>query len=120
MASTSERKNWETFLRRPGDLKEGMEIPLVLRDLTPGRKKYGMRHVVAVVSRRPEDLPQMDSLTVRTIIGVFLPEPWGVKVIRDLPIELPGQPYRDFFAALKNVGEKKLNRKDTIRNRRPL
>ena len=92
---------WETFVRRPGDLKEEVEIPLVLRDLTPGRRKYRWCHVVAVVSRRPEELRSMDTLRVRTVVGVLLPEPLGVRILRELPIELSGSPYRDFFQALK-------------------
>ena len=107
MASPNERKTWETFLRRPDDLKEGVEIPLVLRDLNPGRQKYGMRHVLAIVSRKPEDLRQMDKLQVRTVVGVLLPEQWGVKILRDLPIELPGKPYHDFFEALRTAASMK-------------
>jgi len=105
MASTSKRKIWETFLRRAGDLKVGVEVPLVLRDLNPGRKKYEMRHVVAIVSGQP-DVPDSDELRVRTVVGVLLPERWSIKTLRDLPIELPGQPYQDFFAALKKAAEK--------------
>ena len=99
MASGSDRKVWETFLRRPNDLKEAGEVPLVLRDLTPGRKKYRMRHVVAVVTRKPEE--GLDVLRVRTVVGVLLPETWGINIIRELPIEVPGAPYRDFYQALK-------------------
>lgn len=101
MASTNERRSWETFVRRPTDLREGVELPLALRDLNPGRKKYSMRHVMATVSRNPKDLPQMDTLSVRTVVGVLLPEIWGITILRDLPIELPGKPYHDFFASLK-------------------
>ncbi|MBI2361101.1 MAG: hypothetical protein HYV04_19715 [Deltaproteobacteria bacterium] len=103
MASTSERKSWETFVRRPGDIKEGVEIPLVLRDLSPGRKKYSMRHVVAILSRIPQDLSAMDTLYVRTVVGVRLPDAWGVEILRELPIEIPGRPYKDFFAALNTA-----------------
>jgi len=98
MASGSDRRIWETFLRRPHDLKEGVEIPLVLRDLAPGKKKYQMRHVVAVMSRKPEE--GMDVLRVRTVVGVLLPEIWGVKIVRELPIEMPGRPYKDFYESL--------------------
>ncbi len=99
MVSGSDRQIWETFLRRPHDLKEAVEIPLVLRDLIPGKKKYQMRHVVAVVSRKPEE--GMDVLRVRTVVGVLLPEIWGVRIVRELPIEIPGRPYKDFYVALK-------------------
>ncbi len=43
----------------------------------------------------------MDTLQVRTVVGVLLPEPFGVRIMRDLPIEIPGSPYRDFFQALE-------------------
>lgn len=101
MASTNERRSWETFVRRPGDLREGVELPLALRDLNPGRKKYTVRHVVAAVSRNPEEMRHMDTLFVRTVVGALLPEAWGITILRDLPIELPGRPYQDFFASLK-------------------
>ncbi|MDP6559480.1 MAG: phenylphosphate carboxylase subunit gamma [Candidatus Binatia bacterium] len=101
MASSSERQVWETFVRRLGELKEGIEIALVLRDLTPGPKKYQMRHVVAVVNRDPSEMDLMHTLKVRTVVGVLLPDSWGVKVVRDLPIELDGKPYGDFYQALK-------------------
>ena len=100
MDSNRKKQIWETFVRRPGDLKEGVESALSLRDLTPGRRKYQFRNVVAVVSRRPEDLRSMDTLQVRTVVGVLLPELFGVRIIRDLPIEISGNPYRDFFKAL--------------------
>jgi hypothetical protein len=99
MASKTEKQVWETFVRRPGDLKEGDEIPMVLRDLTPGKKKYRMRHVMAEVRRDAREA--MDVLRVRTVVGVQLPESWGIRILRVLPIELQGKPYRDFYEALK-------------------
>lgn len=105
MASTNEPRVWETFLRRPSDLKEGIETALVLRDLNPGRRKYALRHVVAIVSRNPEEISTMDKLKVRTVVGVELPGSWGITILKDLPIELPGRPYHDFFAALRAGAE---------------
>lgn len=106
MAMINERGCWETFVRRPGELTEGTEIPLVIRDLRPGREKYRMRHVVASLSRDPRELARMDTLYVRTVVGVRLTEPWGIRILRDLPIEISGKPYQDFFAALKSAAEK--------------
>ncbi len=106
MASKTEKQIWETFLRRPGDLIEEVETPMVLRDLAPGRKKYRMRHVVATVSHRPEESTSMDELRVRTVVGVLLPETWGVRIIRELPTELPGRPYHDFYQALRGAAKK--------------
>ncbi|HEU4340621.1 MAG TPA: phenylphosphate carboxylase subunit gamma [Candidatus Binatia bacterium] len=102
MASRIEKQIWETFVRRPGDLKDGVEMPMVLRDLNPGREKYRMRHVVAVASRDPK-AASMDLLRVRTVVGVLLPETWSVRIVRELPIELPGRPYHDFYEALRNA-----------------
>ncbi|MGE5302133.1 MAG: phenylphosphate carboxylase subunit gamma [Alphaproteobacteria bacterium] len=104
MASKTEKQVWETFVRRPGDLKEGDEISMALRDLTPGRKKYRMRHVVATLRRDARE--GMDLLRVRTVVGVQLPETWGVRILRDLPIEIQGKPYRDFYQALKAAAAK--------------
>jgi hypothetical protein len=103
MASKSEKGIWETFVRRPGDFKEGVEIPMVLRDLGPGRKKYQMRHVIAVVSQQTPETAEIDELRIRTVVGVLLPETYAIKILRDLPIELPGVPYHDFYDALKRA-----------------
>jgi hypothetical protein len=62
-----------------------------------------MRHAVAVGSRKPQDKENMVLLHVRTVVGVRLPETWGVKIVRDLPTELPGKPYHDFYEALKKA-----------------
>jgi hypothetical protein len=103
MVSKDDRKEWETFVRRPSELGEGKEVPLVIRDLSPGKKKYRMRHVVGTLSRKPEQMSRMDRLYVRTVVGVLLPEPWGISIVRELPIEVSGKPYRDFYQALKAV-----------------
>lgn len=104
MALKTERQVWETFVRRPGDLKEGEEVPMVLRDLTPGKKKYQMRHVIATVHRDTQDAT--DLLRVRTVVGVLLAGTWGIEITRELPIELSGMPYHDFYQALKVAAEK--------------
>jgi len=100
MASKIEERVWETFLRRPSDLKDGVETAMVLRDLRPGKNKYQMRHVVAVVTRKADEMASTDRLRIRTVVGVLLPETWSVRIIRDLPVELPGRPYHDFYEAL--------------------
>lgn len=103
MDSKSEQQTWETFVRRPGDLRDGVEMPMVLRDLTSGKKKYQMRHVIAVVSRKPDDMASMEILRVRTVVGVLLSDMWGVRILKDLPTELPGRPYHDFYEALRKA-----------------
>ena len=100
MASISEAPSWDTFVRRPGDVRCGVKTPLVLRDLRPGRAKYGLRHVVGIVH---EDGGPGDPLAVRTVVGVALPGSYTVEIVRDLPQEIAGTPYQDFYAALRRA-----------------
>jgi len=103
MASKSEKQIWETFVRRPGELRAGVEMPMVVRDLRPGRSKYRMRHVVAVVSHQGSTTDESDELRVRTVVGVRLPEIYAIKILRKLPVEIPGTPYKDFYEALRRA-----------------
>ena len=103
MNSPTEQREWETFIRQPEDLAEGAEIPLIIRDLAPGRTKYRLRHVVALVSRHPGTLSNNETLWVRTTVGVRLEQPWRIKILRELPLELPGEPYRDVYEALRKA-----------------
>lgn len=102
MASSSEPPVWDTFVRRPGDIRCGVETPLVLRDLRPGRGKYGLRHVVGIVH---EGDGAGDGLTVRTVVGVVLPQSYTVEIVREMPQEISGTPYQDFYAALQRAAE---------------
>ncbi len=101
MSTENALRVWETFVRGPEHLRENAEIPLIIRDLAPGRRKYLMRHVVAVISRDAESLSGGETLWVRTTVGVRLERPWAIKIVRELPLELPGAPYRDVYEALK-------------------
>ncbi len=102
MASSSEAPVWDTFVRRPGDLKYGVETPLALRDLRPGRGKYGLRHVVGIVHGGDG---AGDRLVVRTVVGVVLPGSHTVEIVREMPQEIAGTPYRDFYEALRRAAE---------------
>lgn len=102
MASSSEPQVWDTFVRKPGALAPGTEVPLVLRDLKPGRTKYGIRHVVGVVH---EGKGAGDRLVVRTVVGVVVPTTYTVEIKREMPQEIPGTPYRDFYQALARAAE---------------
>jgi len=102
MASSSEAAVWDTFVRRPVDIRCGVEAPMVLRDLRPGRGKYGLRHVVGIV--RDGGGPG-DRLVVRTVVGVELPSAYTVEIVREMPQEIAGVPYRDFYAALQRAAE---------------
>jgi hypothetical protein len=102
MASNSEPQTWDTFVRKPADLTLGTEVPLVLRNLRSGRTKYGLKHVVAVIH---EGEGPGDKLLVRTIVGVALPNAYTVEIKRELPQEIPGTPYRDFYQSLAKAAD---------------
>ncbi len=102
MASSSDARVWDTFVRRPGDVRCGVETPMVLRDLRPGRGKYGLRHVVGIVR---EGGGPGDGLLVRTVVGVELRGDYTVEIVREMPQEIAGTPYRDFYAALQRAAE---------------
>ncbi len=97
------KRTWETFVRRPEQLKEGAEIPLVLLDLTAGPRKYAIRHVMAIIDRRLDAFPDGDVLWVRSSVGVRLPSPYVIRIVRELPTELPGRPYHDVYDALRHA-----------------
>lgn len=102
METSAKDALWETFVRRPADLRVGVRVPLVLRDLRPGRSKYGVRHVIGIVH---EGGGPYEKLSVRTVVGVVVPKSYGVEILEDLPSEVRGQPYRDFYQALAKVAQ---------------
>lgn len=92
---------YETFVRDPAQLREGRRVLLVLRDLTPGRRKYFARHVVGIVSRTPDADGGAVPLTVRSAAGNRFPGAWYVRVVEQLPSRVPGAPYEDAGAAMQ-------------------
>ncbi len=98
------RRVWETFVRNQEELKEGVPISLILIDLAPGPRKYGLRHAVVVIDRRPDAFPEGETLWVRTPVGVRLASPYAMSIVRELPSELPGVGYHDAFEALRIAG----------------
>ena len=95
------KRVWEAFVRSRDQLKEGVPIPLILVDLAPGPRKYSLRHAIVVIDRRQDALSECDVLWVRTPVGVRLSTPYAMRVVRELPSELPGVGYRDAFEALR-------------------
>ncbi len=91
---------YETFVRSLSDLREGRQAILVLRDLTPGRRKYFAQHVLGMVSRGPEHGADWRPLTVRSMVGNVFPGQWYVRVVQVLPSHVPGTPYTNFYEAM--------------------
>jgi hypothetical protein len=75
---------YDTFVNTLQEISQGQEIELFVRDLTPGPRKYGAKHVKAVVSSSGEQLPDAESLWLRFMTGVKHPEPWRIKIIAEI------------------------------------
>lgn len=91
---------YETFVRALSDLHEGRRAILVLRDLTPGRRRYFAQHVLATVARAAASGGEWRPLRVRSMVGNVFPGPWYVRVIRVLPSRIPGAPYMNAYDAM--------------------
>ena len=85
------------------DLEEGRTVVLTIRDLSPGKHKYLARVARVQVSRTPEALAQWDTLWAHSAVGFKDPEPWGMKIIEELGVTVPGKPYSDIYEALAKL-----------------
>jgi hypothetical protein len=94
---------YETFVRALSDLHEGRRAILVLRDLTPGRRKYFAQHVLATVARDPASGGEWRPLRVRSMVGNVFPGRWYVRGIQVLPPLIPGAPYMNAYDAMDNA-----------------
>lgn len=84
-------KEYMAWIENVDQIKAAQELTLTIRDLEPGPRKYGARNVIALVS--PSAMPGADVLRVRYTNGRLLPQPWSIKVIKELDEFFPGRPY---------------------------
>jgi hypothetical protein len=75
------------------DLREGEEVVLTIKDLTPGSRKYENRVVKAIVFSSPAKLPGGNILRVRSWTGVLYPRPWAIKIVEEMGEVIPGIPH---------------------------
>ena len=75
------------------DVQEGKRLVITIRDLSPGKHKYTGRVARVQVSRTPEALANWDKLWVHSVVGLKDPQPWGMKIVEELGITVPGKPY---------------------------
>jgi len=74
------RTGYEIFVRKLGELEEGKELQIEIRDV----KLYQTRKVTALLSSSPEKLPDSESLWVRGMLGKLLDEkPWRIKIVSE-------------------------------------
>jgi hypothetical protein len=87
-------KEWQTFVRKFDDMKEG-EMGIFIKDLTPGPNKYNTRHVRARIASSKNRLSHGDLLWIRSESGIKAPEPWFIELIDDLPEWVQGRPWEN-------------------------
>lgn len=92
---------YETFVRDAAAVLSGRPVVLVLRDLSPGRKKYRGLNVRAVVSRPPKGGEPV--LWLRSIVGNRDPQPCSLRIVDTLPETFEAEAYSDLFDAMKRV-----------------
>jgi hypothetical protein len=97
-------KEWQTFVRKFEDMKEG-EAELFIKDLTPGPRKYDNKHVRATVSR--SKTAEADVMWIRSESGSVAPEPWYINILEELPEWVPGRPWENVFDAIERAQKEK-------------
>jgi len=88
-------KEYQAFFGDISQLADGAEVELNIKDLTPGPRKYDSRLVKAVVFSSPEQLPEGDTLWLRSYSGFLRPKPWAMKVTQELGESIPVPPFSD-------------------------
>lgn len=94
-------REWIIFVSRMEDIADGEENVLTIRDLSPGPKKYNAKVVKALVSSRPETVPDGDVLWIRSWIGRLHPKPWRIRIIKEVGDFLPGIPHGETVGVIK-------------------
>lgn len=90
---SARRKKYIAFVADPESLPKDEPVCLVIKDLTPGRRKYDARFVKAVLSSSDERLPDSDTLFLSSFSGRAYPHALAIKVLEDLGEYVPGSPY---------------------------
>jgi len=87
---------YQTFITKSEDIPEGQEVELVIKDLTPGPRKYDGSRVKAVVYKSEKSITGGCTLYVRSEVGVLQPRLWTIKIIEELPDLIPSPPYSGY------------------------
>jgi len=79
------RKEYLTFVMSRDELTKDKESMLIIRDLTPGQRKYNAKLVRAEVVPIVNKDPEWDILWIRYWNGFLYPEPMGIKILEQDP-----------------------------------
>jgi hypothetical protein len=86
-------KEYQTFVSTPEFLKDGGEMILAVKDLSPGKRKYDNRFVRAILHKDPKRFPGVDLLWLRTLTGRKLSLPWAIQIVEELGDSVKLTPY---------------------------
>lgn len=93
---------WQTFVRKFEDMKEGEE-ELFIKSLASGPRKYDTKHVLATVARSKKALPDGDVLWIRSESGIKAPDPWYIKIRKEMPEWIPGRPWENVLDGIERL-----------------
>jgi len=99
-------KEWQTFVRKFEDMKEG-EIELFIKDLTSGPRKYDTRHVRAKVAKSKKVLSDGEVLWIRSESGITALEPWYIKILEELSEWVSGKPWENVLDIVEKINRGK-------------
>jgi phenylphosphate carboxylase gamma subunit len=78
-------KEYDTFILKDlASVPEEQEMELIVRDLTPGDRRYKYRsaYVTALVSKSEAKYP--DRLWIRLGKGQLQEKPWSIKILKEV------------------------------------
>ncbi len=71
---------WDTFIEKDfADMEEDVEKVVVIRDLTPGKRKYRSTYAKVKVSKDPKKYPEL--LRVRLGRGQLVESPCSMEIL---------------------------------------
>lgn len=94
-------KEWQTFVRKFTDMKEGA-AELFIKDLSPGPRKYDTRHVRATLSMTKKKLSRAEILWVRGESGLKCLRPWYIQIHEEMPPWVAGIPWENVLDVIEN------------------
>jgi hypothetical protein len=71
-----------TFVKSLDELEKTQPASLVIKDLSPGKRKYEARYVSAEIFKTAE--PGGNTLWIRFDKGLLHPDPFGIKIVQEL------------------------------------
>jgi hypothetical protein len=89
-------KTYQTFVANQEDIAESKETVLVIKDLTPGPRKYDALRVRAIIHKSGKPQAEEHTLLVRSEVGVLQDAQWRIKILEKLPDLIPVPPYSDY------------------------